>query len=36
VKFIVEPQKQEKQEMPPPRITLCAKCSENPIFCNEF
>lgn len=36
MKFIIEPQKEEKQEMPGGKITLCAKCSENPRFCDEF
>lgn len=29
MKYIVKPKKVVRQK----RITLCAKCSENPIFC---
>lgn len=33
MKFIVKPEKSEKRGK---RITLCAKCSENPRFCDNF
>lgn len=37
MKYIVEPQKDETQERGCPKfITLCAQCSENPRFCDEF
>ena len=37
MKFIVEPQKEERQDKgPPPHPhTLCGKCSEDPDFCYE-
>lgn len=37
MKFIVEPQKEDKQEYKGGgRTTMCAQCSENPIFCDQF
>jgi hypothetical protein len=33
MKFIVKPKKNDKQSK---RITLCAQCSENPRFCDNF
>jgi len=36
MKFIVEPQKEEKQEKHGGMTTMCAQCSENPIFCYDF
>ena len=35
MKFIVEPQKEEKQEKKGP-ITMCYKCSEYPPACIEI
>jgi hypothetical protein len=36
MKFIVEPEKQERQEGVCPRATtLCALCSEDPRFCEH-
>lgn len=37
MKFIVEPQKEEKQEKRPcgKFITMCALCSEDPRFCDD-
>ena len=38
VKYIVEAQKQEKQDKGPAphKLTLCGKCTEDPRFCIEF
>lgn len=36
MKFVVEPQKEERQENPPGRHTRCALCSEDPRFCIEI
>lgn len=33
MKFIVKPKKDDKHGK---KITLCAKCSENPRFCDWF
>ncbi len=36
MKFIVEAQKEEKQERKGGRTTLCIQCSEDPRFCDWF
>ena len=37
MKYIVEPQREEQQDRKCKKfITLCAQCSENPRFCDEF
>jgi hypothetical protein len=37
VKYIVEPQKDEKQEKGCDKYkTMCALCSEDPRFCNTW
>lgn len=33
MKFVVEPQKEERQEKAPGQHTRCALCSEDPRFC---
>lgn len=34
MKFLVEPIEVEQEEQK--KITMCALCSEDPRFCNEF
>ena len=36
MKFIVEPQKEDKQEKNGGKTTMCALCSEDPRFCWYF
>jgi len=33
MKFVVEPQREERQESPPGQHTRCRLCSEDPRFC---